>query len=58
MTVDDLLALGWPGEKMARSAALDRLYMPLATLRSLGLRDTIVRGPDGYGIVADVRVDP
>ena len=50
--VDDLLAIGWPGEKMARSSALNRLYVALATLRSLGLRDVIVRRPEGYALRA------
>ncbi len=55
LSVDELLAVGWPGEKMARSSALNRLYVALATLRSLGLRDVIVRGPDGYVLVAEIR---
>ena len=55
LTVDDLLAIGWPGEKMARSSALNRLYVALATLRSLGLRDVIVRKPEGYALHARVR---
>ena len=55
LSVDDLLAIGWPGEKMARSSALNRLYVALATLRSLGLRDVIERRPHGYALNARVR---
>lgn len=54
LSVDDLIALGWPGEKMARGSALNRLYVALATLRSLGLRDVIVRDARGYWLAASI----
>lgn len=54
VTVDELLAMGWPGEKMTRSSALNRLYVALATLRSMGLRDVLERGPRGYVLRASV----
>jgi len=43
-----LVVAGWPHEKIARSAALNRLHVALATLRSLGLRDVLLRQGDGY----------
>ena len=54
IAVASLLEAGWPGEKMARSAALNRLYVALATLRSLGLRPILQRRKSGY--LFDVRV--
>jgi len=55
LTVDELLVIGWPGEKMARSSALNRLYVALATLRSLGLREVIERHPQGYTLNARIK---
>jgi hypothetical protein len=55
LSVDELLVIGWPGEKMARSSALNRLYVALATLRSLGLREVIERHPQGYTLNARIK---
>src|SRR5688500_9097174 len=38
MTAPELVAAGWPGERMLPCAAANRLYVALATLRSLGMR--------------------
>ncbi len=47
-TVDDLLAAGWPGERVLRDAGAGRVYVALGTLRKLGLRDVIVSRDGGY----------
>ncbi len=44
--VDDLLAAGWPGERVATEAGSNRVRVALATLRKLGLRE-VLRGRRG-----------
>jgi predicted ATPase len=48
LTEADLLAAGWPGEKMAAAAAQNRVKVALSTLRKLGMRDVIVHQADGW----------
>jgi hypothetical protein len=48
LNANDLIEAGWPGQRMLRSAALNRLHVALATLRSLGLRDALQRDANGY----------
>jgi hypothetical protein len=45
---DVLLEAGWQGERMHPEAALNRLYVAIATLRKLGLRDALLNRDDGY----------
>jgi tetratricopeptide (TPR) repeat protein len=47
-TVDELFALGWPGEKALPRAAAARVYVAMSTLRGFGLRDQLMRRSDGY----------
>jgi predicted ATPase/sugar phosphate isomerase/epimerase len=53
----ELIAAGWPEERMTRSAALNRLHVALTTLRSLGLRQILERRGDGYCLAASVTVE-
>jgi tetratricopeptide (TPR) repeat protein len=46
--VDDILAAAWPGERIGAEAAMNRIYVALATLRRLGLRPYLVTGSGGY----------
>jgi hypothetical protein len=57
--VADLVAAGWPGEKLAESSAQNRLHVALASLRADGLRDLLKREPGGYLLEPsiDVRVE-
>ncbi|MEQ1569632.1 MAG: hypothetical protein ABMA64_28615, partial [Myxococcota bacterium] len=48
--LDDVLAAGWPGERVVPRAATNRVYVAVATLRKLGL--AVVTTDDGY------RLDP
>jgi hypothetical protein len=52
---ETLLEAGWQGERMHPEAALNRLYVAIATLRKLGLRDALLNRDDGYLI--DPRCD-
>lgn len=45
---EQLLAAGWPGEKVQPEAGQSRVYVALSTLRKLGLLDWIESHPDGY----------
>ena len=44
----ELLAAGWPGEKVVPSAGQRRAYVAVATLRSLGLAEVLLHTDDGY----------
>lgn len=52
LTLWELLEAGWPGERPLPGAGANRVYVTLARLRRLGLRDVIERFDEGY------RVDP
>ena len=52
----DLVAAGWPGEKLSGASAQNRLHVALATLRADGLRDLLKREPGGYALDASVEV--
>lgn len=49
---DVLIAAGWPGERIKRQAGLNRVYVALAMLRKMGLREVLQRDDEGY------RLDP
>ena len=42
-----LLAAGWPGERIQRDAAMNRLRVSLTMLRKIGLRELLVSADDG-----------
>lgn len=48
LTSDVVLREGWPGERMQRKAGLSRVYVTLARLRDLGLRELILNARGGY----------
>ena len=56
LTVDDLLAAGWPGERVIRDAGASRVYVALGTLRKLGLRDVILSRDGGYLLDPQVKI--
>ncbi|HEY1959962.1 MAG TPA: hypothetical protein VGH28_30345 [Polyangiaceae bacterium] len=56
LTVGDLLAAGWPGERVLRDAGASRVYVALGTLRKLGLRDVILSGEGGYLLDPQVKI--
>ena len=61
LSLDDLVAAGWPGERMVPQAASNRTYVAITTLRKLGLRGLLIRRDDGYLLDPSVpcsRVDP
>jgi len=46
--VADLLEAGWPGEKVLPNAGANRVYVALATLRKMGLKDVLRSTDNGY----------
>ncbi len=58
ITLPDLVAAGWPGEKLTGSSAQNRLHVALAALRADGLRELLKRDPGGYLLdpAVDVRI--
>lgn len=48
LDVADLVAVGWPGERVLPRAGASRVYVAIATLRKMGLDDVIERTADGY----------
>lgn len=56
LSIDDLIAAGWPDERIGADAALNRAYVALANLRKRGLRDVIVSSAGGYALSQSVVV--
>ncbi len=48
LSMNALLAAGWPGEKVLADAGAGRVYVGLATLRRLGLRRLLLSRDGGY----------
>ena len=51
--MDDLIAAGWPGERLVPASAKNRCYVALSTLRKLGL-GTLQRDKQGYRLEPDI----
>ena len=52
LTMGELIAAGWPDERMSASAAANRFHNSMAVLRRLGLREILQLTDEGY------RIDP
>ncbi len=48
MSTLELVAIGWPGEKMRHTAGTLRVYTTIRRLRALGLADALLTRDDGY----------
>ena len=57
LSVDDILAAGWPGERVIPEAGANRVYVALATLRKIGLRAVLLSREDGYMLDPDLRLE-
>ncbi|MEM9070865.1 MAG: AAA family ATPase [Myxococcota bacterium] len=47
-SIDDIIRIGWPDEKIIAQAALNRAYVALSLLRKKGLRGILVSTQGGY----------
>jgi predicted ATPase/Tfp pilus assembly protein PilF len=54
--LDPLIERAWPGEKIQSEAAANRLYVALASLRKLGLKECLLSRDDGYLLDPATRV--
>lgn len=52
LALAELLAAGWPGERVGDSASTNRVHVALSTLRNLGLRGVLVSGRDGHALTS------
>lgn len=50
LSSEELIAAGWPGERIGPDAAKNRLHVALSKLRKRGLRDLLLRYPSGYAL--------
>ncbi|MBX3182200.1 MAG: AAA family ATPase [Polyangiaceae bacterium] len=59
-TTAELVSAGWPGQRLIAAAGAQRVWVAVATLRKLGLRDVIVRSDLGYSLSLEValQLDP
>lgn len=54
--MEELIASGWPEQKLVESAGQNRVYVSISKLRNLGLDDLIVTGEKAYYLDPDVPV--
>ncbi|MCB9592559.1 MAG: tetratricopeptide repeat protein [Sandaracinaceae bacterium] len=50
LDADQLIAAGWPGERILPTAAKNRLHVTLHRLRDLGLREGLVFADEGWSL--------
>ncbi|HEY2365569.1 MAG TPA: hypothetical protein VGH87_04245, partial [Polyangiaceae bacterium] len=53
----DLVAAGWPGERVLALSAATRVRVAIATLRQLGLRSLLLTRDDGYVLDASAPLE-
>lgn len=56
LSAQELIDAGWPGEHMKPSAAKNRLWVAISSLRKLGLGDLLESSAKGYRLRNDVEV--
>jgi tetratricopeptide (TPR) repeat protein len=56
LDVQEAFEVGWPGEIATASAASDRVYWAIRTLRKLGLEDFLITGGEGYLLAPDAAI--
>ena len=56
LEVAELLAAGWPGERVSLKAGSSRVYNALTTLRQMGLEPILLRRNDGYLLDPDADI--
>lgn len=56
VSLDDVLELGWPGERVTPEAAASRVYTAIRTLRGFGLDEYLLTTHQGYLLSADLDI--
>lgn len=54
LALDSLFEAGWPGVTIAQESASNRVYVALAKLRKMGLKQLLLRNEEGYFLDPDV----
>lgn len=54
ISVEELSHVGWPDEKLTKSAGSSRVYTAIRTLRTMGLDEILLTGRDGYVLDAEL----
>ncbi len=57
ISLDEVVALGWPGERVTPEAAASRVYTAIRTLRGFGLDEYLLTSDEGYLLSTDVEVE-
>lgn len=57
LTADELVEALWPGEKIIRESAMNRLYVAINNVRRAGLGDLLERTPAGYRLRPDIHLE-
>lgn len=57
LSADELVESRWPGEKIIRESAMNRLYVAINNVRRAGLADLLERTPAGYRLRPDVHLE-
>lgn len=57
LPLSELVAAGWPGERIRPDAAANRLYVALSTLRKLGLGPVLYTRNDGYLLDPETEIE-
>lgn len=55
-SVRQLVAAGWPGERMLPKSGADRVYTAIRTLRRFGLEDILLTHNGGYMLHPDLEI--
>jgi predicted ATPase len=56
LNLAEIAEAAWPGERMLAEAMKNRIYVTIATLRRMGLKDVLVTQVNGYGFLEGSRV--
>lgn len=57
MSLDEVVALGWPGERVTPEAAASRVYTAIRTLRGFGLEPFLLTSDEGYFLSPELSVE-
>jgi hypothetical protein len=57
ISVDEVVAAGWPNDRMQYESGAARAYVTVQRLRSLGLKEILITRDDGYLLDPDVHVE-
>lgn len=56
VAVTELVAAGWPGERILADAAVHRVHVAVSTLRRMGLSRCLLRRRNGYTVVGALQI--